>query len=375
MDNLEEVSFEALVGETLGEDVNATAPETTQPAEEIFADDQTQPSEQIDQSISSANTSEQSAPTQQQEVQTQQETQATNSFNNPNYDENGNVVLFDGTIIPAGHPRRIFDQHVKPAMNKLIEAANKATQDNATAVGHINNLGSILMRVKDEIVPQYERQIADLSGKVQAYEQAVSSVREYGLSSEEAIEAHKLSAIYKSNPVKCIQLLIANAAEQGYDVSTLGVNFDQVAIQKLLDSRLNPILERERNQQMAEQQRQEGVIRANRFFSQFPDAKVHEAEIAHMIQSDNNLSPESAYYKLQLAYRNNGLNWNKPLNLAMAEKQAANQREEPKKQVQLPTSGRGSANVTVPLNKTLSVSSSMSDIVKQAMLDSGINIK
>ncbi len=375
MGDLEDLSFDEIVSgidNDGGVDASKTQVANTEPTQLDIIEEQS--SEQDDKQSSNIDTSAQSTLAQQQEVPPQQEAQRPTGFSDTNYDENGNVVLFDGTIIPAGLPRRIFDQHVKPAVNKLIEVANKATQDNIGAVEQIRSLSGVLLRVRDEIVPQYEKQIADLNGRVQAYEQAVSSVREYGLSSEEAIEAHKLSAIYKSNPVKCIQLLIANAAEQGYDVSTLGIGFDQVAVQKMLDTRLSPIIERERNQQLAEQRQQEGVRRANQFFGQFPDARVHEAEIAHMIQADRNLSPESAYYKLQLAYQREGLNWSKPLNEAYAEKHTPVQREEKPKPVQLP-SGRGSANVAVPLNKPITVSSSMTDIVRQAMEENGLKIR
>lgn len=277
-------------------------------------------------------------------------------------DGKGNLTLPSGEIIKAGSHRRLYE-------------------DNQKFKGQVEQLGTILQRVQNEIAPSYERQIEQLSARVQAFEQANVAYTQYGLAPEEQTQAVKLAAAWKANPVATVQYLIAEAKAMGHNIEGIGSSVDTMALQRMLDQRLAPLTANHEQSRREQEILEQSNNAATQFFTKFPDAKIHEQLIAKLV-SENNLSPESAYYELRLSAQGRGLDWNQPLLPqlhAKASQQSAQQQQQqtqpvvPQQQT-LPNGRVNAGNVATNAHQVAHESTSMGDIVRDAMRAAGMKI-
>jgi hypothetical protein len=141
-----------------------------------------------------------------------------------------------------------------------------------------------------------------------------------------------------------------------------GASFDQAAFDKriadLLEEKLqrfSPFVENLEQQRLQEQSQIEAREIFNEFMETNPDAGMHTASIAAVMEAHPQMTMEQAYFRLKTDALERGLDWKKPL---VPQYQALNEqgnRSEPNgggKDTILPDlNGRTGSGATVPNNR------------------------
>ena len=220
---------------------------------------------------------------------------------------------------------------------------------------------------------QASQEVEILKGQLEAINNAGTVGTQYSLTPEEMTTGAQIIAAYKEDPIATLNYMLTQAQANGHNVDQI-VNggTDMNAIRQLIQSELAPITQ-EHQQRADTQAAEENATNIyNGFMGQHPDAAIHENALARLLQTDNTLTVDAAYYKLQNYYLQNSLDWTKPLEVLQQEHQAgqtANVNTPP----QPPEGNVGAANVTNTA-QVADVSTSTDDIIKQAMADAGITL-
>jgi hypothetical protein len=214
-------------------------------------------------------------------------------------------------------------------------------------------------------IEKAELEAASYKAKAENYERATQAAKDAGLSLEENSAALSLMVAYKKDPKAAINFLLQQAEARGIDVSELrggGASFDQAAFDKriadLLEEKLqrfSPFVENLEQQRLQEQSQIEAREIFNEFMETNPDAGMHTASIAAVMEAHPQMTMEQAYFRLKTDALERGLDWKKPL---VPQYQALNEqgnRSEPNgggKDTILPDlNGRTGSGATVPNNR------------------------
>lgn len=253
--------------------------------------------------------------------------------------------LQDGTVIPGGLPRRLYEQ--REQARRELSQVQQQTQ-------------------------QMQQQLQAAQAQVQAFERASSAPQQLGLTPQEVHVGHQVIAAFKKDPVATINYLLTEAKAAGHNTDMIGGGVDTAAIQRIIEQQLAPITNQHRAQQQQEQTNQQAQQQAQQFFNNFPDAQTHENELAQLISRDPSLTPETAYYALQNYFLRNGLDWSKPL----SEQQGGEQQPQ-QQQRSLPgrAGGGGSNTPSTPFNpnRPNGEIEGWDDIVRGALRESGLH--
>lgn len=283
-------------------------------------------------------TGQQRQGTEQQQQQQQQTTQQTGG-RNP-----GDLVDQQGRIIArAGAERRIFE------------------------------------RAANYIKPIYDAKMRELQTQIDTLQQATND-QQFGLTPQQGIIGRQMMQAWLKNPTELVRYLLTELKKSGQNIEGVGNGVDTQAIQDMLDERLAPILQ----DREAAQQQQEIVAGVQQeydsFIGRYPDARLHEEDIASLLREDDSLSPEVAYFRLQNFALRNGLDWNRPLKpqieaiIAQRGRQGGNGNRPLRG---MPT-GRGSATVqgraAASDGSVAHESTPTRDIVRNAMRQAGFQI-
>ena len=172
-------------------------------------------------------------------------------------------------------------------------------------------------------------------------------------------------------------------AEEGVQLEGLGGSVDTQTIKAMLAEHLGPITaERQRAQQEREADTQ-AEQQYNDFISnpRYPNAQLHENEIATVMRNDPQISLAEAYLTLKTAALENGLDFTKPLApqwMAKKNGQQSNTQNSvtPANQTgvqpraPLPN-GRSGGSVMVTNSRIAPSTANNSDIVREAMREFG----
>jgi tetratricopeptide (TPR) repeat protein len=225
--------------------------------------------------------------------------------------------------------------------------------------------GHKLFRRLYPYIEKAELEAASYKAKAENYERATQAAKDAGLSLEENSAALSLMVAYKKDPKAAINFLLQQAEARGIDVSELrggGASFDQAAFDKriadLLEEKLqrfSPFVENLEQQRLQEQSQIEAREIFNEFMETNPDAGMHTASIAAVMEAHPQMTMEQAYFRLKTDALERGLDWKKPL---VPQYQALNEqgnRSEPNgggKDTILPDlNGRTGSGATVPNNR------------------------
>ena len=249
------------------------------------------------------------------------------------------LVGRDGQVIAAGGKERRFYETAQREKTR----ADTVTQENET-----------------------------LKAQIEAINTAGNVGTQYALTPEEVTTGAQIIAAYKEDPVGTLNYMLTQAQASGHNVDQL-VNggTDMGAIRQLIQNELAPITQEHKQRADTQAAEENATNIYNGFIGQHPDAAIHENALARLLQTDNSLTVDSAYYKLQNYYLQNGLDWTKPLEVLQQENQAS-QAPSVVTPPQPPEGGIPVANVT-DTSQVADVSTSTSDIIKQAMAENGIN--
>ncbi|NJL53769.1 hypothetical protein HC928_00590 [bacterium] len=269
------------------------------------------------------------------------------------YDSKGNVIDDKGQILAkSGVERRLFEKSQMLAYQTRQRDAeiDRLRKENTT------------LRESTANIPVLNSVPAQL-----------------GLNPQEAAMGMQLIANFKRDPIATLKYVLTEAQAMGHNIGELtgDKSLDTRAIAQLIDQRLAPITQQRQQQEREVAIRQQAQQQYEAFVSnpEFQFARVHEDVLARLVSQDPQLTPETAYYKLQAWALQNQLDFSRPLESQVRQKMSVQdgQQQQPPVQQQRPiVRGGGAAPVTTE-STYADPSASYADIVRQAMRDAGMD--
>src|SRR4051812_24864557 len=189
-------------------------------------------------------------------------------------------------------------------------------------------------------IPAVERERDRALSEVESLRQHVSGLQQFqqnltshGLTPDEATIGLQMAAAYKANPTAFITNIIRNAQANGVEVptGTATPGLDVNTLSRIIDQRLAPLLAPIQAQR--QEQEVQGQLRnhISTFYSQYPDAQIHEQSLATFINHQTSLglqtSLQQAYIELYKWAVGNGYDWNQPLPAQVMSRRNANPRQ------------------------------------------------
>ena len=219
------------------------------------------------------------------------------------------------------------------------------------------------------------QQVQQLESQLKAITDAGNLGTQYELTPDELTTGAQIVKSFKDDPVATIKYLLTQAQAAGHnldDVSTGGV--DAAAIKQMVNEAVSPLVQDRQQRVEAEEQQQKAMEVYNGFMSQYPDAQIHEGSLARLLESDRNLSPEAAYFKLKNFYLEKGLDFGVPLETIAEQEQQRQQTPEVNTQQTLPSGGNIPVQNVTDTADIADVGTSYDDIIRQSMRDANIQI-
>ena len=292
--------------------------------EDLMQQNLSQKEEQVDTNDTNINNSEQN------------KTQPTNRSRGNNtpqdlVDENGNIIA------KAGAERRFYEENVK--LKRERENFNQ------------------------RVLPALRQNYDAMLNKVQAYENTFASMRMGDLSTEDVQLGLELIRQWKKSPKDTMNFLLTQAKRSGIDIDSGSNTVNMEAINQMLDDKLKPFYQE--REAYEEQQRIQAESRNiyNDFVTKYPDAKIHNNELAYLIRKNPNESLDSIYYQLKMHYMQNGYDFNTPLAEILKQKQ-----QTANNNVGFNTRGVNQNINTTTINKPIApINMSYDQIIKEAM--------
>jgi hypothetical protein len=184
-------------------------------------------------------------------------------------------------------------------------------------------------RERDRALSEVENLRQHVSG-LQQFQQNLTS---HGLTPDEATIGLQMAAAYKANPTGFITNIIRNAQANGVEVptGTPTPGLDVNTLSRIIDQRLAPLLAPIQAQR--QEQETQGQLRdhISTFYSQYPDAQIHEQSLATFINHQTSLglqtSLQQAYIELYKWAVGNGYDWNQPLPAQVMSRRSSNPRQ------------------------------------------------
>ena len=215
--------------------------------------------------------------------------------------------------------------------------------------------------------------VTQLEGELKGYKEAGTIGTQLNLSPDDMVTGAKMIAAWKANPVETIKYLLTEAQAAGHNLQgVISGGTDTAAIKKQIEEIVRPLLQDREVAAKSAEAESRAVQEYNGFVQKFPDARVHETSLARLLENDASLSPEAAYYKLRTYYLEKGLDWNKPLEVIAQEAAKASTKPGATRRG-IPSRGANAA-VTEESDEIADVSTSVDDIIKSAMRESGLPI-
>jgi len=215
-----------------------------------------------------------------------------------------------------------------------------------------------------------QRQLDEATAKLSGVEQAGSVGSQLGLSPDEVIAGARIIDAFKKDPSATINYLLTQAQAMGHNVEGVGSGTDLKAIQQMLDTQLKPLRERFAQEEATASRDAETERVYTQFVTKYPDAELHGDSIARLLEKDESLSPEAAYFMLRNFYLERNLDWSKPL--AKLEEESKAQGDQTSQTQQSLPSGRNAAGSVVQTSEIASADASYDDIIRASMKQAGL---
>ena len=215
---------------------------------------------------------------------------------------------------PRGRPGDLVD----PATGQVIARAGserRLYEQSVHARRDAANMRAALQTVQNEL--------AQTKGQLEGLSNAPTQL---GLNPQEAVAGMRMFSAFKRDPVGALKFMLAEVQAQGHNVDGIaegGVSAQ--AIHQMLDAKLRPLL----NDREEAAQKQRAYVETDRqvetFYSQFPDARIHDDVLGALVSRDPTLTPREAYFMLRNHFMTYGYDWSKPLNANMQRAQGGQQ--------------------------------------------------
>ena len=196
-------------------------------------------------------------------------------------DANGNIIA------KAGAERRFYEENVKLKQQK-------ADFDN-------------------RILPQIKQNYNAMMAKVTAYEETYKAMQASDMTPEDVNLGIELVRQWRKSPEETLKFLLTQAKSYGINIEGHASAIDAAAISQMMDQKLQPFV-----QEREEAIRQQEVLANARkihteFYQRYPDAKIHNKELAFLYKKNPNASLDAVYWQLRNHYAENGYDFNTPL--------------------------------------------------------------
>jgi|TARA_Y100000310_G_scaffold263231_1_gene273295 hypothetical protein len=227
-------------------------------------------------------------------------------------------------------------------------------------------------RLKQENTTLTNR-VTQLEGESKAIAGAGNLGTQFNLTPDELTTGAQIMAAFKENPADTVKYLLTQTQAAGHNIDGIGGTTDSAAIKQMLETALAPFVQERQDRLDTQNREQEALYTYNAFSAKYPDAAIHENSLARLIETDNSLTPDTAYFKLKAFYAEKGLDWNVPLETyARAAQAQKNKRaDETSDATQLPSGGTDDANVTnTPI--VADPSESYDNIIRESMKEAGV---
>lgn len=198
------------------------------------------------------------------------------------------LVDADGNIIAkAGAERRFYEENVKLKQQK-------ADFDN-------------------RILPQIKQNYNAMMAKVNAYEETYKAMQASDMTPEDISLGIELVRQWRKSPEETLKFLLTQAKSYGINIEGHTSGIDVAAISQMMDQKLQPFVqERENALRQQEVLANAQKIHAD-FYQRYPDAKIHNKELAFLYRKNPNSSLDAVYWQLRNHYAENGYDFNTPL--------------------------------------------------------------
>lgn len=199
----------------------------------------------------------------------------------------------------------------------------KASNDAVTDLKERQLATTVIPALQNEI-KQYKDEIAKRDQSIAAFKELQTTVQNFGLSPQEAQVGFQLASSWKSDPAGTIQKLLTYAASKGIKIEGApapAVTREMLA--SIVEEKLSPVLQKARQEEQLQQQQFDAQRQATEFLTEYPDASIHQGDIATVMQQYN-FTPQRAYLELYKYAAQNGLDWNQPLAPQIRAKQTPN---------------------------------------------------
>jgi len=160
-----------------------------------------------------------------------------------------------------------------------------------------------------------------------------------GLNLDQVSEAMEFRAKLERDPVSTVRDIVAKVMGNGYTMEQLfGADapgyINGQLVQAQIDKQLKPLNERFAAEQREQQIADTADRMMNDFIEQHEYADVHGTAIAHIVSTNEGMSPEKAYYELRQWAAVNGFDFTQPLQPQVVAKLEAQGKTKPNGQQQ-----------------------------------------
>ena len=162
---------------------------------------------------------------------------------------------------------------------------------------------------------KFNRELTELRPQLQALKDANQVGKQYNLTPAEVVTGAQLLKAYKDDPKATIKYLLTQAQASGIDLNDViqGGGVSTAAIREMITEMMSPILAERQEKQQYTQIQQQAQEEYSNFMSAYPDAAIHNEELAQLLEKFPSLSPEAAYWRLKAFYNQHGLGFDKTL--------------------------------------------------------------
>lgn len=198
------------------------------------------------------------------------------------------LVDADGNIIAkAGAERRFYEENVKLKQQK-------ADFDN-------------------RILPQIKQNYNAMMAKVNAYEETYKAMQASDMTPEDISLGIELVRQWRKSPEETLKFLLTQAKSYGINIEGHTSGIDVAAISQMMDQKLQPFVQERENAIRQQEVLANAQKMQKDFYQRYPDAKIHNKELAFLYRKNPNASLDAVYWQLRNHYAENGYDFNTPL--------------------------------------------------------------
>lgn len=231
----------------------------------------------------------------------------------------------------------------------------------------------LFQRMRDEHLraENTTRELEAVRREIEAYKQASTLHTQLGLAPNDVTNALQFMAHWKRDPAGAAKEVLTAIRAMGHNVDDLGSHVDMGAIKQLVSESIQPFVEDRQARTRELEVEQAAQREIDEVYARYAWAADRSAELKLILDNDPTLTLREAALQLAEYAVANGLDLRQPIAPQVQARQAGTQRQN---NARVPTR-TSSTSVQPRRNVPASENMNSRDIVRQALLDAGINIE